>query len=56
MEKMYRNSYGLRTFRRPGHFLLARDKRQQIPRIEVYINNFIETADIMAKSLGITVP
>jgi hypothetical protein len=50
---VYRTQYNLSTFVEPGVFLLAEDKREKIPRMGVYINNFKKTSIIMAESLGI---
>jgi hypothetical protein len=55
LDKMYKKQYGLRRFVMPGTFLLARDKEKKLPRMGVYINNFIDTADLMAKFLGIEI-
>ncbi|MBM4433063.1 MAG: hypothetical protein FJ025_03600 [Chloroflexi bacterium] len=55
LEKIYKNKYNLAKFREPGDFLLAKDREESLPRMALYINNFIDTADIMAKFLGITV-
>jgi len=55
LQDIYRNKYNLKTFRRPGDFLLAEDKDQKLPRMGVYINNFIATADIMAKFCNVAI-
>jgi len=55
LEKIYRDRHGLRTFREPGDFLLAEDRRQRLPRMGAYINNFIETADIMGKFCNVDI-
>ena len=55
LDKMYRNRYGLRTFRQPGEFLLTIDRKQQLTRMDMFIINFLETADAMAKSIGLVV-
>lgn len=52
LKKIYTNKYGLQTFRRPGDFLLTEDRVKKLPRMAVYINNFLETAVTMAKFLG----
>jgi len=51
---VYKSRYNLKTFVEPGVFLLADDKRQKIPRIGVYINNFKNTANAMGRFLGVT--
>lgn len=56
LEKIYRNRHGLKTFREPGDFLLALDKRQKLPRMALYIINFLGTADIMARFLNVRLP
>ena len=53
LEKKYKNRYGLKSFRVPGEFLLAKDRRKKIPRMSVYINNFVSTVDIMVKFLKV---
>lgn len=53
LEKIYKNAHSLKSFREPGEFLLAKDKRKKIPRMAVYINNFTDTVDIMAKFLDV---
>ncbi len=55
LHRMYKKQYGLRRFVMPGTFLLARDKGENLPRMGVYINDFIDTADLMAKFLGIEI-
>ncbi len=54
LKKIY-TRYGYKTFRKPGEFLLARDKKANMPRMGVYINNLIDTADIMAEFLNIPI-
>jgi hypothetical protein len=51
---VYKSRYNLKTFVEPGVFLLADDKGQKIPRMGVYINNFLHTANAMGKFLGVT--
>jgi hypothetical protein len=51
--KIYKNRYNLKTFVEPGVFLLADAKKQKIPRMGAYINNFKETANAMGKFLGV---
>lgn len=53
LEKIYKNRHSLTSFRVPGEFLLAKDRRKKMPRMGVYINNFIETVDVMAKFLNV---
>lgn len=53
LEKIYKNRYSLKTFREPGEFLLARDKRQKMPRMWVYIVNFVDTVQVMEKFLNL---
>lgn len=53
LEKIYRDRYSLRSFREPGEFLLAKDREERLPRMGVYIDNFIDTAEIMEKFLGV---
>jgi len=55
LKKIYQNEYGFNKFIEPGRFLLANEKKANIPRMGVYINNFTDTADTMAKFLGIEV-
>jgi len=55
LDNIYRNRHGLKSFREPGDFLLAKDKVHGIPRMAVYINNFIDTADIMGKFCNIDI-
>ena len=54
LEKVYIH-YGYKTFRRPGEFLLTQDNKEKIPRMGVFINNFQDTADLMAKFLNIPI-
>lgn len=53
LEKIYRDRYSSGVFREPGEFLLAKDKRKKLPRMAVYIDNFVDTAELMGKFLGI---
>lgn len=55
LDKVYKRQYGLRRFVEPGAFLLARDKKENLSRMGVYINNFTDTANLMAKFLGIEI-
>ena len=55
VKKIYQNEYGFKNFIEPGRFLLANGKGASIPRMGIYINNFIDTADTMATFLGIEV-
>lgn len=55
LDKLYKNKYNLRKFIEPGQFLLARGKPNELPRMGIYINNFIECADVMGKSLGVNI-
>jgi hypothetical protein len=55
LAKIYKEQYGLRRFIMPGQFLLTRDKKSDFPRMAIYINNFTDTADLMAKFLGIEI-
>ena len=55
LERVY-NRYDLRVFEEPGDFLLALDKRQKLPRMALYIINFLGTADIMARFLNVRLP
>ena len=51
---MYQNVYRMSKFVEPGVFLLAEDRKEGIPRMGVYINNFKSTANAMGKFLGIS--
>lgn len=53
LRRMYLKKYGLQYFETPGVFLLAEDRKERVPRIELYILNFMDTAEIMAKFLGV---
>jgi len=53
VEKIYKQRYGLKTFRQPGEFLLTIDKREKETRMAVYISNFYEASEAMAKSIGV---
>ncbi len=53
--KMYKNKFGLRTFRRPGEFLCAKDRKRKVCRMNIYIDNFIDTSKVMARSMGVNV-
>jgi len=53
LEKMYQKRYRLKYFKTPGVLLLAEDRKQRVPRMAVYIFNFMDTANIMAKFLGV---
>ena len=53
LQKRYKDRYSLQSFREPGHFLLAKDRKRKIPRMQVYIDNFMDTAGIMVKFLRI---
>lgn len=55
LDRIYKEQYGLRRFVMPGIFLLAKDEGENLPRMGVYINNFIDTADLMAEFLGIEI-
>jgi hypothetical protein len=50
---MYQNVYKMNKFVEPGVFLLAKDKKESLPRMGVYINNFKFTANAMVKFLGV---
>lgn len=51
LRKYYEDRHGLKVFREPGEFLLAWDKKEKMPRMGAYVNNFIHTGDIMAEFL-----
>lgn len=55
LERMYKNRHGLKSFREPGDFLLARDKTRGMIRMAVYINNFVDTADIMGEFCNVDI-
>lgn len=55
LERVY-NRYDLRVFEELGVFLLAEGKERKLPRMEVYIINFLGTADIMARFLNVRLP
>lgn len=55
LRNIYETQYGLHTFRQPGEFLLAKDKTDNISRMDVYIDNFIDTLDHIAKFLDIDI-
>jgi len=56
LKKVYRDNYGLKTFRAPGEFLLAKDRKTGLSRMTGYIKNFEDTARIMAKFLNVDMP
>lgn len=53
LRRMYLERYDLHCLKTPGAFLLAEDRKKRVPRIELYILNFMGTAKIMAKFLGV---
>lgn len=55
LDRMYKNRHGLRSFREPGDFLLALDKTRGMIRMAVYIENFLETADIMGEFCNVDI-
>jgi len=52
LKKVY-DKYGFKTFRQPGEFLSAEDKKNKIPRMGVYINNFRDIVTIMGRFLNV---
>lgn len=53
LEKLYKNTYKLNTFRQPGDFLLSVDRNTNKPRMQTYINAFMEASACMSRALGI---
>jgi len=51
--KMYKNRYHLKRFRKPGYFLLSRDKETDQIRFFNYIGIFFEISDDMAVFLKV---
>jgi hypothetical protein len=49
LNNMYKQAYGLRTFRRPGDFLIAWDNNNQQTRFGNYIDAFLGAAASMAE-------
>jgi len=50
---MYKTRHNMKTFRYPGNFLLAWDKRTNQTRFGNYVDAFLEATTAMAKSLGL---
>ena len=51
--KIYKNTYKMKRFHEPGHFLMAWDKRTKQIRFDDYMNAFLDTAIEMAEFLGV---
>jgi hypothetical protein len=51
--KIYENTYKMRRFHEPGHFLMAWDKRTKQTRFDNYLNAFLDSAIEMEGFLGV---
>ena len=45
--------HGMKRWREPGDYLLSFDRNNQMPRIRVYTNAFVQAADEMGAFLGV---